>query len=77
MRSHRVRVTQIFRVEREIVVCVEAQEVSAAIDLQTESEAPAFDDARWRSSWTLENEEVVAAGDGDGDGADTSCAAPP
>lgn len=56
-----IRIVQVFRVEREIVISVEAQNLQMAIDKQSESEAPALDDPRWRSSWTLENEEVSAA----------------
>lgn len=59
MRSHEIRVAQVFRVEREIVVSVEAADLQAAIDVQSENDAPAFDDPRWRSTWTLENEEVT------------------
>ncbi|WP_263588850.1 hypothetical protein [Sphingopyxis sp. GC21] len=61
MTSHDIRIIQVFRVEREIVVKVRAADAQAAIDLQSESDAPAFDDPGWRSSWTLENEEVVEA----------------
>lgn len=61
MTSHHIRIVQVFRVEREIVVSVEAPDSQAAIDIQSESDAPAFDDPRWRSSWSLENEAVTVA----------------
>lgn len=60
MTAHDIRVVQVFRVEREIVITVEAPDVGTAIETQSESDAPAFDDPRWRSSWTLENEEVAS-----------------
>lgn len=58
MTAHQVRIVQVFRVEREIIVTVDAPDMQAAIDVQEESEAPGFDDLGWRSSWTLENEAV-------------------
>ena len=61
MTGHDIRIVQVFRVEREIVVKVDAADLQAAIDLQSESEAPDFDDPRWRSSWTLQNEDVETA----------------
>lgn len=61
MKSHRIRIVQVFRVEREIVIDINAPDAKAAIEMQSENDAPAFDDPRWRSSWTLENEEVDAA----------------
>jgi len=61
MISHDIRIVQTFRVEREIVIAVEARDLQTAIETQSESDAPAFDDPRWRSSGTLENEEVATA----------------
>lgn len=61
MTSHDIRIVQVFRVEREIIIAVKALDVKTAVEKQSESDAPAFDDPRWRSSWTLENEEVGAA----------------
>lgn len=60
MTAHAIRIVQVFRVEREIVVTVDAAGEQAAVDLQSESDAPPFDDRRWRSSWSLENEHVEA-----------------
>lgn len=61
MTSHKVRIVQVFRVEREIVVSIEAADLQAAIDMQSECNAPAFDNPRWRSTWSLENEAVTVA----------------
>ncbi|SNS68808.1 hypothetical protein SAMN06295912_11286 [Sphingomonas laterariae] len=61
MKSYQLRIAQVFRVEREMVVAVEAADLQAAIDLQSESDAPAFDDPSWRSTWSLESEEVSSA----------------
>lgn len=63
MTSQNIRVVQVFRVEREIVLAVEAPDEQAAVEIQSESDAPAFDDPRWRSTWTLQNEEVEIAPD--------------
>lgn len=64
MTFHQVRIVQVFRVEREIIVTVDAPDMQTAIDIQAENEAPGFDDPGWQSSWTLENEEIgqVAVG---------------
>lgn len=59
MTSHKVRIVQVFRVEREIIVAVDAPDMQTAIDVQEESDAPGFDDPGWQSSWTLENEAVT------------------
>lgn len=61
MTLHRIRIVQVFRVEREIVITTEATDMQSAIDGQSESAAPGFNDRRWVSSWTLENEEVEPA----------------
>ena len=61
MTIHNIRVVQTFRVVREIVVSADAPDIQAAIDMQSETDAPAFDDPRWRSSWTLENELIEMA----------------
>lgn len=62
MPKHRIRIIQVTRVERSIVVDVEADSIEAAIEAQAESEAPSLDDSRWETiSDSLENEEVTAA----------------
>lgn len=58
MTSHAIRVVQVYRVEREIVVSRDAPDMQSAIDGQCVDDAPAFDDPRWRETWTLENEQV-------------------
>lgn len=64
MTPHQVRIVQVFRVEREIIVAVDAPDIQTTIDIQEEREVSGFDDPGWRSSWTLENEEIsqVAVG---------------
>lgn len=42
MTSHKVRIVQVFRVEREIVVSVEAADLQAGIDMKSECNAPDF-----------------------------------
>ncbi|WP_336963692.1 hypothetical protein [Sphingobium aquiterrae] len=62
MTSHEIRIVQVFRVERAIVVSVDAPDCQTAIDIQSEGDVPSFADVRWGSLWTLENEQVEAAG---------------
>lgn len=45
-----VRIVQVFRVEREIIVETEFFE-------EDDIDTPSFDDPRWTSKWSLENEE--------------------
>jgi len=59
--AHRIRIVQVYRVEREIVVELDAPDAQTAIDIKSAQDAPAFADRRWQSNWTLENEEVEAA----------------
>lgn len=58
-----LRVIQVFRVEREILIEVDAEDELAAVE-QIQSGAtdtPEFDDPRWRTSWDMQNEEVELA----------------
>jgi hypothetical protein len=60
--EHRIRITQVFRAERQIVISVRAPDVETAVETQSGDEAPAHDDPRWKeSSRTLENEAVEPA----------------
>jgi len=61
MTAHSLRIVQVFRVERTIILTVEAPDKQAAIDLQSESDSPAFDDPGWQAIWTLEDEQVEPA----------------
>lgn len=61
MTAHDIRIVQVFRVEREIVMAVEAVDCQAAIDQQSEGDAPDFHDQRWKETWALESEDVAAA----------------
>ena len=59
----KVRVTQVFRVEREILIDVDAEDEPAAVEqiLNGETDTPAFGDPRWRTQWNLQNEEAEPA----------------
>lgn len=61
MTTHRIRIAQVFRVEREILVDIEAASLFGAIELQSQGDGPAFGDPRWESRWSLENEGVDPA----------------
>ncbi len=62
MTTYPIKIIQVFRVEREIIVDVEAESEDDAVELQQEEDAPSVDDPGWKSPWTLENEEVYPAG---------------
>jgi hypothetical protein len=55
-----VVVTQVYRVERTILVEVEAEDEESAIEQQRQEDAPDFDHPGWRSGWDLQNETVTA-----------------
>lgn len=60
--KHSIRITQVTRVERSIVVEVEADSIEEAIERQQEEEAPDHSDARWTVDRDdLQNEDVTAA----------------
>ena len=61
MTAHTLQIVQVFRVERTIIISVEAPDEQVAIDRHSEGDSPAFDDPRWRATWTLENEMVEPA----------------
>lgn len=61
MTTHRLRIVQVFRVERQIIVEVEAPDPQSAIDHQMEEDAPHSNDPRWKSQWTIENEHIELA----------------
>lgn len=61
MSTHQVKIVQVFRVAREIVIDVEAVSKADAVQYQMEQDAPSSSDPRWKSEWTLENEEVFPA----------------
>lgn len=61
MTSYPVRITQFFRVKREIVIDVEADDSFEAVDIASEADAPPSSDPRWTSIWTLEHEDVDPA----------------
>lgn len=60
MGTHRIKITQVTRVERSIVIDVEADTLEDA--LEQEADVPNVDDPRWTVERdSLENEEVTAA----------------
>ena len=62
MAMHKLRIVQVGRVEREIVIEVEAESVEDAVEKQQESDAPPLDDPRWKLTVNeLMNEEVTPA----------------
>ncbi len=61
MTAHNLRIIQVFRVERAVILPVEAPDEQSAIDRQSEGDAPAFDDSRWQTTWILKNEQVEPA----------------
>ena len=62
MPMHSVRITQTTRVERSIVIEVEADTIEDAIEKQGKADAPALSDPRWTTDRDeLQNEDVMAA----------------
>lgn len=62
MPIHKVKITQVSRVERSIIVDVEADSIEDAVIIQADDDAPGADDPRWiTQSNSLENEEVIPA----------------
>lgn len=55
-----VVVSQVYRVERTILVEVDAEDEESAIEQQSLEAAPNFDDPGWKSEWDLQNEDVSA-----------------
>ena len=62
MPKHKIRITQVTRVERSITIDVEADTIEDAVELQQGSDSPATGDPRWTvDREDLENEEVAPA----------------
>ncbi len=62
MPKYRLRITQIYKVERSIVVDVEAPTAEEARAKQDEElSAPDYDSPLWFETRTLQNEEVTYA----------------
>jgi len=59
MTIFRVRVTQVFRVEKWIVMEVEAATREEALEKFEEGESPCSSLPGWQASWDLQNEEVA------------------
>ena len=60
MATFPVEIVQTYRVERRIIVDVEADDLQAALDKQAEEAAPDYDDKGWIESCDLQNEDVSA-----------------
>jgi len=61
MTMHKVKIIQVFKVVREIVVDVDAESEFAAVDQQSISDAPDYADPRWTETRELMNEECEPA----------------
>lgn len=61
--KHRISIVQTFRLERRIVVEIEARDPDHACDLVSDGgiDVPAYDDPRWTEIRTLEHEESAPA----------------
>ena len=59
----KLKITQVYRVEREIVVDVEADDLESAIESVASGavDTPDFKDPRWKDGWDLRNEDVAPA----------------
>jgi len=60
MPKHKLLIVQVLRVERHIVVDVEADTLDAAIECQENDDAPPYEDPGWVGRVDLENETVEA-----------------
>ncbi len=63
MTRHAVKIVQVFKATREIVVLLEADTLENALDLVASGsvDAQPFDHPDWSTSWDLQNEEVDPA----------------
>lgn len=61
--KHSVVVKQVYRVERSIVMEVDAETPEAALESvdSGEVDVPSFDNPSWKSGWDLQNEETEIA----------------
>lgn len=63
MTMHTLRVTQVFKATRDIVIFVEADDLESALELVRSGahDVPPFDHPDWATGWDLKNEEVGEA----------------
>ncbi|MCK9549516.1 hypothetical protein [Aquamicrobium sp.] len=61
MPKFRVRVTQVYRVEKWITVDVEADNADDAIEIYASGDAPCSSRSGWEDRWELQNEVVDLA----------------
>ncbi|AOH85575.1 hypothetical protein AWL63_18180 [Sphingomonas panacis] len=61
MASFKIKVVQIFRVEREVIMDVMAASEETACELMDTGEVDKPDPRAWKDHWTLESEMVEPA----------------
>lgn len=61
MPMFKVKVTQVYRVEKFITVEVEAATIEDAIELMENSDAPCSSLGGWNDHWDLQNDEIAKA----------------
>jgi hypothetical protein len=61
MPSFNLKITQSYIATRAIIVSVEADDLTSAIEQQQTDEAPDFQHPGWLTGWELEHEDVRAA----------------
>ena len=63
MAQHKISITQVFRVERTMIVNAAGDDPFDAADTIALTDSPGFDDPRWNDTWSLQSEEVTPATD--------------
>lgn len=63
MAQHKIRLTQVFRVERTMIVEAAGEDPFDAADTNALADSPGFDDPRWNETWSLQSEEVAPTAD--------------
>lgn len=63
MAQHKIRITQVFRVQRTMIVDAAGEDPFDATDNIALADSPGFDDPRWNDTWSLQSEEVAPAAD--------------
>lgn len=61
MALHNIVVTQVFRVERQVAIAVEAPTAEEAADMVDSGEVDKPEWSAWRDDWVLQSEEVIPA----------------
>jgi hypothetical protein len=65
MQKFKVKIVQVFKATREVVVDVEAEDMERAVEAleSGDLDGPSFDDPRWKTGWDLQNEEITPCKD--------------